>query len=70
MRVPKYSYIFVFTDEGISDVLGKPQTFRYSELFSKRWYNIESGEQFPEPETSVEKTAEVKRRGLIVRIAD
>ncbi len=38
MKKPKHSNPNGFTDEGISDNLGKPKSFRYSELFLKRWY--------------------------------
>ena len=38
MKIPKQSYPNGFTDDGISDVVGNPNGFRYSELFLKRWY--------------------------------
>ena len=38
LKVPKYSHRGGFTDEGISDNLGKPKSFRYSDEFLKKWY--------------------------------
>lgn len=36
---PKHSNPRGYTDEGISDNLNKPMSFRYSDLFLRRWYN-------------------------------
>ena len=35
---PKQSYRFGHEDEGISSVLEKPISFRYSDKFLKQWY--------------------------------
>jgi len=37
-KIPKHSNPNGFTDEGISDNLGKPENFKYSEGFLKSWY--------------------------------
>jgi hypothetical protein len=38
LYVPKKSNPNGFTDEGLSDVLKKLASFKYSETFLKRWY--------------------------------
>lgn len=50
IRIPRYSYAKGWVDEGISDALGNPPGFRYSERFLRKWYcdedDIETGNKF------------------------
>ena len=41
LKIPLNSYHPGFTDEGISEALGKSEGFRYSDLFLKRFYSEE-----------------------------
>lgn len=39
IKIPKFSYNKGWTDTGISEVLGKPESFRYSDRFFRSWYS-------------------------------
>ena len=39
IKIPKFSYAKGNTDEGISNVLGKTEGFRYSDRFLRNWYS-------------------------------